>query len=125
VIVEFTPKCHAEIAGEGVECGWGFAKKIHRRMPLKLKCDFDDFTKTVRNCLLKVTPERSRRFRRHCRKYMLAYAQIGKEAEEETEEVVTSAPFFYRIEALVKCCFKSVDEERRATMCKGRNDNPG
>jgi hypothetical protein len=29
VIVEFTPKYHAEIAGEGVKCGWGFAKKIH------------------------------------------------------------------------------------------------
>ena len=25
----FTPKYHAEIAGEGVECGWGFSKKIN------------------------------------------------------------------------------------------------
>jgi hypothetical protein len=110
VIVEFTPKYHAEIAGEGVECGWGFAKKIHRRMPLKLKRDFGDFTKTVRNCLLKVTPERSRRFRRHCRKYMLAYAKIAEDAEEETEEVA-SAPFD-RIEALVKCCFKALGDEQ-------------
>jgi hypothetical protein len=110
VIVDFTPKYHAEIAGEGVECGWGFAKKIHRRMPLKMKRDFDDFTKTVRDCLLKVTPERSRRFRRHCRKYMLAYAKIAEEAQEEAEEVA-SAPFD-RIEALVKCCFKSVDAEQ-------------
>jgi 2-methylcitrate dehydratase PrpD len=110
VIVEFTPKYHAEIAGEGVECGWGFAKKIHQRMPLKLKRDFGDFTKTVRNCLLKVTPERSRRFRRHCRKYMLAYAKIAEEAKEQTKEVA-SAPFG-RIEALVKCCYASVDSER-------------
>jgi hypothetical protein len=110
VIVEFTPKYHAEIAGEGVECGWGFAKKIHRRMPLKLKRDFGDFTKTVRNCLLKVTPERSRRFRRHCRKYMIAYAKIAEEAEGQAKEVA-SAPFD-RIEALVKCCYESVDLKR-------------
>jgi hypothetical protein len=55
VIVKFTPKYHAEIAGEGVECSWGFAKKICQRMPLKLKRDFGDFTKIVRDCLLKVT----------------------------------------------------------------------
>jgi hypothetical protein len=41
---------------------------------------------------------------------MLAYAKIAQEAEEQTEEVL-SAPFD-RIEALVKCCYESVDSER-------------
>jgi hypothetical protein len=79
-------------------------------MPLKLKCDFGDFTKTVRNCLLKVTPEQSRRFWRHCWMYMLVYAKIAEEAKEEAEEAA-SAPF-NQIEALVKCSFKAVNGER-------------
>jgi hypothetical protein len=57
VIVEFTPKYHAEIAGEGVENGWGFSKKILRRLPLDSKRDFADFTQLVRESLLKVNPE--------------------------------------------------------------------
>jgi hypothetical protein len=31
VTIEFTPKYHCEIAGEGIEYGWGFTKKIQRR----------------------------------------------------------------------------------------------
>ena len=98
----------------------GALPKKHRRMPLKLKHDFDNFTRTVRNCILKVTPERSRRFRRHCRKYMIAYAKIAEEAEGQDTEVA-SAPFD-RIEALVKCCYESVDsgqnkkKKRKNTM---------
>jgi hypothetical protein len=35
VSIEFTPKCHCEIAGEGIEYAWGFSKKLQRRLPLK------------------------------------------------------------------------------------------
>jgi hypothetical protein len=80
----------------------GFAKKIHQRMPQKLKCDFSDFTKTVRDCLLKVTLERSRRFQRH-------YAKISEEAEADLTEAASAQ--FDQIEALVNCCFKAVNVE--------------
>jgi hypothetical protein len=32
-----TPKCHAELAGDGVECVWAFAKGAFRNMSLKQK----------------------------------------------------------------------------------------
>jgi hypothetical protein len=108
VIVDFTPKYHAEIAGEGVENGWGFSKKILRRLPLERKRDFDDFTHLVKETLLMVDPERSRRFRRRCRKYMLAYTTISEEAQENKESASAS---FDRIEALVESCFKSEETE--------------
>jgi hypothetical protein len=57
VIVDFTPKYHAKIAGEGVENGYGFSKKILRRLLLGSKHDFGDFTQLVQESLLKVNPE--------------------------------------------------------------------
>jgi hypothetical protein len=119
VIVDFTPKYHAEIAGEGVENGWGFAKKILRRLPLGTKRDFDDFTQLVRESLLKVNPERSRRFRRRCRKYMLAYDKISEEAQENKQAASAS---FDRIEALVESCFKSVDSKNEKRKRKVKID---
>jgi hypothetical protein len=32
-----TPKCHCELAGEGIEYAWGCAKNHYRRQPLKDK----------------------------------------------------------------------------------------
>jgi hypothetical protein len=77
VTLEFTPKYHCEMAGEGVEFGWGFSKKLQRRLPLKDRRKIDGFIKSVKHCLLKVTPVRMRRFARRARKYMLAYHEIG------------------------------------------------
>jgi hypothetical protein len=119
VIVDFTPKYHAEIAGEGVENGWGFSKKILRRLPLERKRDFGDFTHLVKETLLMVDPERSRRFRRCCRKYMLAYTTISEEAQENKESASAS---FDRIEALVESCFKSEETENGERKRKGKSD---
>jgi hypothetical protein len=44
VLVYCTPKCHCELAGEGIECYlWGCAKKSHRCVPLKQKRGKDNF----------------------------------------------------------------------------------
>ena len=37
VQVYTTPKYHAELAGEGIEYSWGYAKLFYRRQPLKQK----------------------------------------------------------------------------------------
>ena len=103
VKVIFTPKYHCEIAGEGVENGWGFTKKIYRRGKKENKKDFRTFTKTVKECLQLVTAERSRRFRRRCRKYMLGY----KEAFEKQDQ----SPKHQEIEDFVKGCFVADQEQ--------------
>ena len=37
VIVERTPKCHPELAGEDIEYAWGFAKAYYRSLSMKHK----------------------------------------------------------------------------------------
>jgi hypothetical protein len=32
-----TPKCHPEIAGEGIEYNWGCGKAFYRHLPLSAK----------------------------------------------------------------------------------------
>ena len=56
VRIDRTPKCHAEIAGEGVEYTWGFGKNHFRRQPLDLKRKKETFRELVRNSL---SPARS------------------------------------------------------------------
>jgi len=77
VTIEFTPKYHCEIAGEGIEYCWGFTKKIQRRLPLNDRRKVEGFIKSVKGCLKRLTPVRARRFARRARKYMLAYLQIS------------------------------------------------
>ena len=33
VLVDWTPKCHCELAGEGIEYSWGCAKKVTALCP--------------------------------------------------------------------------------------------
>ena len=52
VTIERTPICHAELAGEGIEYSWGYAKLIYRGLPsLEKKKGKDNFHKSVRHCL--------------------------------------------------------------------------
>jgi hypothetical protein len=100
-VVRFTARYHCEIAGERVENGWGLSK-IYRRLPIAKKCYLDALTKkSVEHCLIQVTPERARRFSRHCRKYMLAYQKVVNEAEGKS----TATESLERIEMLVDTCF--------------------
>ena len=51
VMVDWTPKCHCELAGEGVEYSWGCAKNTYRRVPLKKKRGKENFRNVVRECM--------------------------------------------------------------------------
>ena len=47
VMMERTPKCHPEIAGEGIEYNWALSKSKYRRSPLNEKSSRDSFRKLV------------------------------------------------------------------------------
>ena len=51
ITVHRSPKCHAELAGEGIEYSWGFSKNACRRLPLHLKRGKEKFRNSVRNVL--------------------------------------------------------------------------
>ena len=75
VEVILTPKCHAELAGEGVEYMWACAKGFYRNLSLKEKTGIGKFNESVRKCLsdnvLSLT--RLRKFSRRAHQYLMAY----------------------------------------------------
>ena len=48
--IECSPKCHPEIAGEGVEYGWALAKMDYRRSPIGEKKGQYSFLKLIKKC---------------------------------------------------------------------------
>ena len=72
-----TPKYHCELAGEGIEYGWGLFKKYYHQTPMPPKRGKVCFWSCIENCLKMVTVDHSRRFsaRAHC--YMLTYSLLN------------------------------------------------
>ncbi len=79
VLIDRTPKCHCELAGEGIEYSWGCAKNSYRTLALKDKRGKENFRKAVRECLSRqkvLTTERIRTFSCRARAYILAYHKL-------------------------------------------------
>ena len=88
VKILLTPKCHAELAGEGVEYVWACAKGAYRNLSLQQKRGKDNFKASVRRCLSEevITTVRIRRFARRARQYMMAYYAIDtQQVDEQTQ----------------------------------------
>jgi hypothetical protein len=82
-----TPKCHAELAGEGIEYLWGRAKGTYRSLSLNQKKGKDTFKASVQYCLSDevITRDRVRKFSRRARQYLIAYhAYDSKQLDEQT-----------------------------------------
>jgi hypothetical protein len=93
VTVLLTPKCHAELAGEGVEYVWACAKGAYRNMSLKQKKGKDNFKASVRYCLSEevITKVRIRKFARRARQYLMAYHAIDtQQLDEQTHRDCTT-----------------------------------
>ena len=92
VEVMLTPKCHAEIAGEGVEYMWACSKGAYRNLALKEKKGKDNFMASVRKCLSAevLTVQRIRKFSRRARQYLIAYHAIDSgQLSAETQQDCT------------------------------------
>ena len=109
VLVDRTPKCHCELAGEGIEYLWGCAKNHYRRVSLKRKKSKDSFRTVVRECLSRekvLTTARVRQFSRRARAYICAYYKVWCERQEnianneENKSALSTDPI--SIEKLVK-----------------------
>ena len=88
VVVLLTPKCHAELAGEGVEYLWACAKGAYRNLTLRQKKGKDNFKTSVRHCLSEevITKVRIRKFARRARQYLMAYHAIDThQVDEQTQ----------------------------------------
>ena len=84
VIIDRRPKCHAELAGEGIEYTWGFAKNYYRRQPLESKRKKETFRALVRSCFSqdKCTIETIRKFSKRARDYIVAYHLLTNKKDD-------------------------------------------
>ena len=100
VEIRMTPKCHPEIAGQGIEYAWGYAK-------LRFRQHFNDMTaanleKNVRAVLSAtvLTKERMRKFNRKARDYKLTYLFLFEKLTEC--ETMVSSTTHDNIERIIK-----------------------
>ncbi len=81
VLVDRTPICHPELAGEGIEYCWACSKGFYRwRLPLKSKKGKENFKKSVRQALSQKNLKTGtvRLLSAKARSYMLAYLSIDE-----------------------------------------------
>ncbi len=78
ITVLLTPKCHAKLAGEGVEYVWACAKGAYRNMSLQHKKGKYNFKASVCYCLSEevISKVRIRKFARRALQYLMAYHAI-------------------------------------------------
>ena len=83
VMVDKTPKFHAELAGEGIEYSWGFLKGKYRRLPLEDKKGKSKFLESVRKCIEQTQDNIPliRSFARRARDYMLTFFILSNKCE--------------------------------------------
>jgi hypothetical protein len=75
VSIDRTPKCHPEIAGDGIEYVWALAKLFYRYQPISRKRSKEFFRSLVEESLsvANLTLSRVRKCSKRARDYMLAY----------------------------------------------------
>ena len=116
-IVDRTPKCHPEMAGEGIEYSWGCAKGFYRREKRESKKTKENFRNTVRRSLDRdkvLTNERQRKFSKRARQYMLAYNAIQNTGVEKSRgENIKQEMSANLVESVIKQ-FKHKDKTYRS-----------
>jgi len=104
VMIDRTPICHAEFAGEGIEYTWGCAKNHYRRQPLSSKRGKETYRELVKQCLSRnnLTTDRVRLFARRARSYICAYYQKHYIGVTDPEILHGNPPEIVQIEKLAK-----------------------
>jgi hypothetical protein len=88
VTVDCTPKFHAELAGEGIEYSWGYAKQVYRRQPVALKKGREKFKALVHRCTdptTEIHKARVGKFVGRARAYICAYFELGRRGNQQNQ----------------------------------------
>ena len=87
ITVDRTPKCHPEVAGEGIEYSWAHAKIYLRNIPLKDRKQYGHFKRHVHLSLSpsdgsKLSQTRVAKFSARSRDYIAAYFSLANESHD-------------------------------------------
>jgi hypothetical protein len=91
VVVNLTPKFHAELAGEGVEYSWAHAKAFYRRMPVSRKRGRENFKQLVKDCTCPInvlTKQRIEKFASRARAYICTYHHLEQQHQHASAPVI-------------------------------------
>ena len=99
------PKCHPELAGEGIEYHWAAAKSYYQRLPVKKKRNRDNFRNLVRQGLTEhVLPKiLSRKFGKRAREYILAYHYLHHSQQQTGCDVPLQHSIIDKVVKQFKC----------------------
>jgi hypothetical protein len=89
-----SPKCHPEVAGEGIEYDWAASKSWYRELPAVKKNTKEKFRANVRKSMSQITKEYRWSFSKRAREYILAYDTLARWREihgDDATEPETSA----------------------------------
>jgi hypothetical protein len=92
VLVDRTPKCHPELAGEGIEYSWGCAKNRYHRLPIAEKKRKEKFVGGMRLCISNevISQQRVDKFSKCAPEYICAYHTLNREQDKtHLDPVVT------------------------------------
>ena len=108
-------KYHCEVAGEGIEYNWVYAKKTYRQIPLSDKKGKEKFVHCVKESFRSVSIGLTRKFSVKARRYMLTYQVFDNAGDYEDFE--TKGLCYQEIEKHVTMKMKahrsSADQECR------------
>ena len=96
VSLDRTPKCHPEIAGEGIEYAWAIGKLHYRQSPIKDKRSKSSFWDLVRKSTDpsgELNIDRIRLCSKKARSYMKLYSIIQSEGMNDTESQLKNILF--------------------------------
>jgi len=108
VRVDRTPKCHCEIAGEGIEYAWACAKNKYQTILLENKKGKENFIRSVRLCTSTdvLMRERVQKFARRARQYIMGYHVLHLSSQQGNTSTNTdhenSAIIPVKLEQMVK-----------------------
>ena len=98
-----SPKCHCELAGEGIEYAWGCAKNWYRNQPMSEKKGKKNFLALVRRSISRdqLTTVRIRKFSRRARQYICSYRAMQCE-NNNNDNLAIDPDMLPRVEKVLK-----------------------
>lgn len=113
ISVDRTPKCHPELAGEGIEYSWGAAKNHYRRLPMKDKKGKGNFRHSVSGAIARegvLATDRIRKFSRRAREYIVAYKLLKLYLDKEAEDGGSDEDEWDEHELISKISSKKIED---------------
>ena len=123
-IIDRSPKCTPEIAGDGIEFDWAMAKLWYRKLVIENNKKKELFLDSVKRALSDevVSIERTRHFSRRARLNMVGYYKLSKDKKATTPTELKRFKTEHKSHTcMANDCFGYITNKVNRLFRKGRN----